>query len=267
MRKSRFFELFLVILMTLLGSSCSKFRQIQKSTDWQAKYHAAVAYFEAEEYYKSSILFDQVLPVIKGTVDGEKASFLRAYSYYNQGQYILSASYFQEFTRVYSRSEYALEAGYLYAYSLYMQSPDYNLDQSSTVEAINAFQIFLNQNPYSEYAPRSTVMIDELQEKLEKKDFENAKQYYKLSRFESARVAFESFEDDFPDSEYVEEVRYLAIDSEFLYAKASIKARQKERYQSTVKLYEAFVDRYPKSKFLKEAENRYVQSINQLKKL
>lgn len=267
MRKSRFFGLFLVVLVAIGLGSCSEFRKIQKSTDWQAKYQAALAYYEQEEYYKASVLLDQVLPVIKGTIDGEKATFLRAYAYYHQGQFILSASYFQEFVRVYSRSDYALEAAYLQAHSLYMQSPDYNLDQSSTYDAINAFQTFLNRNPYSEYAPRATAMIDELQEKLEYKDFENARHYYKLERWEAARVAFETFQDEFPDSHHVEEVMYLAIDAEFSYAKASIRAKQKERYQKTVELYEQFVDKYPKSTFIRDAESRYDQSINQLKKL
>ncbi len=267
MRKSRFFRLILFFFVAFLMASCSKFRKIQKSTNWEEKYSAALAYYEEEDYYKASVLLDQVLPIIKGTIDGEKATFYRASSYYHQGQYILSASYFQDFLLVYSRSEYALEAAYLQAHSLYLQSPDYNLDQSSTIDAINAFQTFLNRNPYSEYAPKATAMIDELQQKLEKKNFENAKQYYKLERWEAARVAFETFEDEFPDSKYNEQVLYLAVDAEFSYAKQSIRAKQKERYQKTIELYERFIDKYPNSKLLKDAEQRYSQSINQLKKL
>ena len=81
MQNSRFLGLICAILILVLVSSCSKFRQIQKSTDWKAKYAAAIAYYEEEEYYKAGVLLDQVLPIIKGTIDGEKASFLRAYSY------------------------------------------------------------------------------------------------------------------------------------------------------------------------------------------
>ena len=267
MRNSRFSGLIFMVFVLLLASSCSKFRKIQKSTDWKAKYAAALVYYEEEDYYKASVLLDQVLPIIKGTVDGEKATFLRAYSYYHQRQYILSASYFKDFFTVYSRSEYAVEAMYLHGHSLYMQSPDYSLDQTSTYEAIDAFQIFLNRHPYSEFAPKATTLIDELQRKLEKKNFENAKQYYKLERWEAARVAFETFEDDFPDSGLNEEVLYLAIDAEFSYAKASIRSKQKVRYKKTIELYERFVDKYPQSKFLKDAQDRYDQSLNQLKRL
>lgn len=267
MRKTRILGLLLVVVVGFVAGSCSEFRKLQKSTDWEAKYAAAIAYYEEGEYYKASVLLDQVLPIIKGTVDGEKAGFLRAYSYYHQRQYILSASYFQEFVVVYSRSEYALEAAYLQAHSLYLQSPEYNLDQTSTLSAIDAFQLFLDRNPKSEYSPKATAMIDEMQVKLEKKNFENAKQYYKLKKWVAARVAFETFEDEFPDSRLNEEVLYLAIDSEFSYAKQSIRSRQKDRFTKTIELYERFVDKYPNSMLLKDAESRYAQSINQMKKL
>lgn len=231
------------------------------------KYEAALRYYEEEEYYKASVLFDQVLPIIKGTLDAEKASFYRAYSYFHQRQYILSGSYFKEFATIYSRSEWALEAAYMSAYSSYLQSPDYNLDQSSTYTAINEFQTFINRNPYSEYAEPATKYIDELQRKLERKAFENAKQYHKLERWEAARVAFETFADEFPDSKLNEEILYYAVDSEFSYAKQSIRAKQKERYEKTIELYEEFIDKYPNSEFLKKAEKFYVESLEATKKL
>ncbi|WP_109829607.1 outer membrane protein assembly factor BamD [Reichenbachiella versicolor] len=267
MRKSRFLGFFLTLLAISLVTSCSEFRKLQKSTDWEKKYKAAIKYYDEEDYYKASVLLDQILPIIKGTTDGERASFLRAYSYYHQQQFILSAEYFKEFTRVYSRSEYALEAAYLSAHSLYMQSPDYNLDQRATVEAMEAFQNFLNRNPNSEYAPKTSAMIDELQRKLEKKGFENAKLYYKLRKWKPARVAFETFEDEFPDSKLIEEVKFMAMDAEYQYAEQSIRTKQKERYQKTIELYEAFVDRYPESELLKEAEERYAKSLEQIEKL
>ncbi|MDW3209702.1 MAG: outer membrane protein assembly factor BamD [Reichenbachiella sp.] len=267
MRKMRVLGNFVLVLMAVLAISCSEFKKLQKSTDWQMKYEAALRYYEEEEYYKASVLFDQVLPIIKGTKDAEKASFYRAYAYYHQRQYILSGSYFNEFARIYSRSEWAIEAAYMSAYSAYLQSPVYNLDQTSTYTAINEFQTFINRNPYSEYAQPATKYIDELQRKLEKKAFENAKQYHRLERWEAARVAFETFADEFPDSKLNEEIMYYAVDSEYSYAKQSIRAKQKERYQKTIELYEEFIDKYPESEFLKKAEKFYVESLEQKKKL
>ncbi|MEO9965009.1 MAG: outer membrane protein assembly factor BamD [Reichenbachiella sp.] len=263
----RFLGNFVLVLVAVLAISCSEFKRLQKSTDWQMKYEAALRYYEEGEYYKASVLFDQVLPIIKGTLDAEKASFYRAYSYFHQRQYILSGSYFKEFARIYSRSDWAIEAAYMSAYSSYLQSPDYNLDQSSTYTAINEFQAFINRNPYSEYAEPATKYIDELQRKLEKKAFENAKQYHKLERWQAARVAFETFADEFPDSRLNEEILFYAVDSEYSYAKQSIRSKQKERYEKAIELYEKLVDKYPNSEFLKKAEKFYVNSLEETKKL
>ena len=254
-------------LVFFFCSSCSEFRQLQKSTDWESKNEAAFRYYDEGDYYKAGILFDQILPIIRGTLDAEKASFYRAYCYYYQGQYLLSASYFNEFARIYSRSQWANEAAYMAAYSDYLQSSVYNLDQTSTYEAVNAFQSFINKNPYSEYAQKATQYIDAMQRKLEKKAYENARQYYILERWKAARVAFETFTQEFPDSPLNEEIAYLAVDTEYRYAKQSIRSKQKERYQKTIELYENFIDQYPKSKFLKKAERYYASSIEEIKRI
>ena len=267
MRKSRNLAVFSLILGLFLLNSCSKFSRLQKSDDWKEIYAAAQNYYEEEEYYKASVLLDMILPIIKGTVEAEKANFMYAYTYYHQHQYILSASYFKQFTILYSRSKNAMEASYMHAYSLYLQAPDYNLDQTSTYEAISAFEKFINKYPYEEFAQKATDVLDEMQRKLELKAYENAKQYHKLRRYKSAIISFENFEKDFPDSKLNEEILYLTVDTEFSYAKQSIRTKQVERFSKTIEFYERFVDRYPKSSFLKQAETLYVNSIEELEKL
>lgn len=267
MPKNRIFAIFTLILGLFFMNSCGKFNRIQKSDDWKEIYAAAQKYYEEEEYYKASVLLDLILPIIKGTAEAEKANFMYAYTYYYQRQYILSANYFKQFAVLYSRSEDAMEASYMHAYSLYLQAPDYNLDQTSTYEAITAFQTFINKYPREEYSQKGTEILDEMQRKLEKKAYENAKQYYKLSRYQSAIISFENFERDFPDSKLNEEILYLSVDTEFSYAKASIPSKQKERFTKTIEFYEKFVDKYPTSEFLKEAETLYGNSIEELEKL
>lgn len=260
MRKMRFLKSFVVFSVAVMAFSCSEYRKLQKSTDWEQKNEAALRYYEEGEYYKASVLFDQVLPVIKGTADAEKASFYRAYSYFHEGQYLLSGSYFNTFAKIYSRSEWAIEASYMAAYSNYMQSPEYNLDQTSTYSAIDDFQTFINRNPGSEYAEKATIYIDEMQRKLEQKAYANAKHYHKLERWQSAIVSFDTFADEFPDSKLNEEILFLAIDAEYSYAEQSVISKQEERYSKAIELYESFIDKYPSSKFLKKAEIIYVDS-------
>jgi len=253
--------------LLLLGACAGKFRKVQKSADWKVKYNAAIEYYENQEYYKASILFEETLPLMLGRPEAEKAQFLFAYSHYYQGNRLLSAHYFKTFFDTYRRSEYAEEALFMHAYSLFKESPKYNLDQTSTIEAVNAMQNFLNIYPYSEYKDQANEIIDQLQLKLEIKAFEKAKQYYKLDNLHAAVVAFESFQEQYPDSEMVEEAAFLKVDAQYRYASQSISSKQRERYLQAIEYYQYFIDNFPNSVYVKQAEKIYDQTIDALSKL
>lgn len=259
-----YFKYFFLVVTLLFTASCTKFRKIQKSSDWKVKYDAAMAYYEKKDYFRSGTLLEEILPIIRGTKEAELANFIYAYTYFYQNQFILSAHYFNLFTEVYGRSEYVEEAAYMHAYSLYKQSPQPSLDQTSTYEAIAALQNFLNKYPASQYADDADALINELQVKLETKAYENAKLYYQLRRYKSALIAFENFQYDYPDSKFNEEIAFLAIETAFDLANVSIRSRQEERFRQTITLHQEFVDKYPNSKYLKRAEDFYKESIEQL---
>jgi len=223
-------------------------------------------YYESGDYFRSISLFEEVLPVTRGKTEGEKAQFYYAYAHFKDRQYILSAHYFKTFYETYSRSEYATEAQFLYAYSLYMDSPIFSLDQTSTRDAIDALQAYINRNPDSEFLKDANDIISELQIKLETKAYENAKEYYKIGLLKSAKVAFENFAKDYPDSKYNEELKFLKIEAIFKVAQKSIPSKQKKRYREVIELYEQFIDRYPNSEYQNQAEKFYKSALNQLEK-
>ncbi len=267
MNSVRLKVIFIVFVGSVLATGCSKFRKIQKSEDWMVKYQAAVDYFENSDYHRALILFEEILPLVRGTKEAEQVQFYYAYCHYYQKDYIMSSHYFKRFYETFGRSQYAQEANYLYAYSLYKDSPVYSLDQSVSVEAIAAMQNFINRYPSSEYAEQASGIINELQQKLEKKAYENAKLYYKIGVYKSAIVAFKNFSRDFPDSKYNVEIQYLKIDASFQYAKFSIRNKQEERYRDTIGHYEFYVDKFPESRYLKAAEGVYENCKKELSKL
>lgn len=261
------FSRYFILLLTLVAiSSCSKFRKIQKSPDWRLKYDAAMEYYKNEKYYKSTTLLEEILPIIRGTKEAELGNFYFAYGYFYQKQYILSAHHFKEFVRTYGRSEYVMEADYMHAMSLYLQSPEYNLDQTTTYEAVEALQYYIDRYPASEKIFAADTMINELQVKLETKAYNNAKLYYKIYRYKAALVVFENFHKDFPDSYYNEEVSFMGIETAYEYAKVSIDSKKEERFRDAIERYEKFLEKYPKSEFLKEAEQFFVKSREELAK-
>ncbi len=266
MRKTALLKFVFFIVLLYLSTSCSDFRKVQKSDDWKLKYTKALEYYEEGDYFRSIALFEEVLPVTRGKPEGEKAQFYYAYAHFKDKQFILSAHYFKTFYETYSRSEFATEAQFMYAYSLYMDSPIFSLDQTSTRDAIDALQAYINRNPDSEFLKEANEIIRELQVKLETKAYQNAKEYYKIGLLKSAKVAFENFSKDYPDSKYNEELRYLKIEAIFKVAQKSIPSKQKTRYKEVLELYEKFVDRYPNSKYQSQAERFYNSALNQLEK-
>jgi len=264
--------LFTSLLLTIFAS-CSDFRKLQKSDDWEKKYEAAIKYYESKDYYRSSILLEQILPIIKGSSEAEKANFIYAYTYYYEEQYLLASHYFKTFYETYGRSEFAEEARFMFGYALYKDSPRYNLEQTSTQQAIVALQGFINRYPASEFVPKAEAALNDMQVKLERKAYEKAILYYKLKKFmvgeylKASLVEFNNFQNNYPDSDFIEEIRYLEIEAMFKLAEVSIKTKKKERYSESVDFYLNYIEDYPNGDYLRKAESIYDDALNKLRKL
>ena len=151
---------FLVIgSLSIVFFSCSNYQKIQKSQDFSYKYEKALEYYEREDYYRAMNLFDQVIPFYRGSAEAEDIAYKYAYGYYNQKQYIMASYYFDRFAKTYPRSERAEECMFMTAYCKYLDSPKFKLDQTSTVEAISALQLFLNAYPASDRVDQCNALI------------------------------------------------------------------------------------------------------------
>lgn len=249
-----FFHSIALFCLLLLATGCSNFQQLLKSNDVSKKYQAALEYYEQEEYYRASQLLDQVTDLMVGTEEAEKAQFYRAKSHYMQGNYILSNAYFRTFYTTYPRSPFAEEAMFLQAQSLYEQSPSYQEDQTPTLTAIEAYEEFLVRYPNSERVERVNIALEELYTKLDRKDFNQARLYYKLRYWRSAAVALNNFLQEHASSPYAEEAAFLRLDAQYRYAQESVPDKQEERYDVVLDYFQAFVDTYPESRYKRDAE-------------
>lgn len=272
MQQSRISKVLLAVGIVCLLGSCSPFSKLQKSGSDDEKYKAAVQYYKKGDWYRAGLLFEELIPVLKGSNESEMAQFYYAYTQYHQQQYLLGATLFKKFYETFARSDYAQEAMYMYAYSLYKDTPLFNLDQSNTLTATSALQDFVNAYPDSPYRDECTKLILGLRQKLERKAYEKAKLYYKTSGFniasyKSSVISINNFQKEFPDSKYNEELAFLKVDAEFSLAQNSLESKQKERYQEAINYYQAFVDKYPNSQYLKQAERMYETSQKEIDRL
>lgn len=260
-------SVYILFIILVLGAGCSsKFRKIEKNPDWRVKYEGALNYYNKKDYYKASVLFEQILPIVRGLPEGEKVQFYMAYCQYYQKLYLLASEQFKTFYETYGRSQLAEEARFMYAYSLYVSSPNSNLDQSSSIEAMAAMQQFLNRYQNSKFKDKAIEAIVTIQEKLEKKGFENARLYYKMRSYKAAIVALTNFQKNFPDSRYLDEAQFLIVSAQYKMAEKSIYSKQEERYKEVVEFYKELIDKYPDSPFLRDAEKFYSDSLEKLSK-
>ncbi|HEV7349952.1 outer membrane protein assembly factor BamD [Telluribacter sp.] len=272
MRKNKSAGYLLLIITLFLFTSCSKFAKLQKSGTDEKKYEAAVNYYKKGDFYKAGLLFEELIPILKGSTESEMAQFYYAYTQYHQGLYNMSQYLFKKFYDTYARSDYAQEAFYMHAYSLYKDSAPHSLDQASTLTAISAMQDFINTYPESPFRNECTRFIMELRNKLELKAYEKARLYYKISDFnlaslKSAVISIDNFQKDFPDSNFNEELSYLRVDAQYNLAKSSFANKQKERYEEAVKYYQTFIDKYPQSRYVRDAEKLYGSSQQELERI
>ena len=254
---SRLTVLFLLIGTLLLGSCASGYQKLLKSTDVNKKYEAAVTYYDKGDFFRAGTLLEDLIPLLKGRPEAEKAQFYFANTNYKQRNYVLSAFYFKTFTDTYPNSEYAEEASYLHAKSLFLDSPGFELDQTNTVSALESIQDFLNRYPTSKFKDETENMSQELQKKLENKAFESAKLYYQLRYNQAAVVALTNFQQQFPASAFAEQAGFLRITAQYAWAQESVESKQRERFLEAVSFYQQYLDAYPKSKNLKAAQDMY----------
>ncbi|MFI5220363.1 MAG: outer membrane protein assembly factor BamD [Bacteroidia bacterium] len=224
-------------------------------------------FYNNKKYYQALQLLEELISVFKGTSRAEPAYYYYAKSYFETADYLTAAYHLQNFAKTFPASEHAEECQYLNAYCYFLDSPAFTLDQTSTLDAIKQFQLFINRYPKSARVEECNRQIDLLRLKLESKAFMNARLYYKTSEFRSATVAFGNVIKEFPNTQFKEECLYLQVKSAYKYAEESIESKKKERYKETIEHYYKLLDNYPESQFLREAESIFKDSQKVLDKI
>ena len=255
--------LFLIFLSSSLVS-CNEYQKLLNSTDNDVnKYTAAEQYYENGEYRRANALIEQLIPSYRGKPQGERLVFFFANSYFETKLYYSAAIQFENFIKSYPNSQRIQEAYFMEAKSYSMLSPLYTLDQEDTFTGIDKLQVFINRFPNSEYVVEALELMEQLQNKIEKKAFEVSKQYYTIRDYSSAIKSLDNFIADNPGTIFREEALYYRWLSQYEIAVNSIESRINERVTELERSLENFLRYYPDTIFIDDLSEK----INNAKQL
>lgn len=254
-------HLIILVFVAALGiAGCkSRFEKLRASNDVKKKYEEAIRLYNKRDYSKALVLFEDLSQKYRGRAEAEDLNYYYAYTLYRLSDYTTARYQFKSFAETYPASKNAEEARYMGAYCFYLESPNFSLDQENTYKAIDALQLFINLYPTSDRAAAAGKYIATLRGKLEDKAFENAKMYLttgpsNVDNYRAAVIALKNAQRDYPDIKYAEEMDFLMIKAQYLYAKNSYIIRQEDRYNEALALYTEFTENHPDSKYTKDAK-------------
>lgn len=237
------------------------YNRLLNTKNFDIKYIKANEYYEKKKYSKALELYSQLVPHEKGLARGEEVAFKEAMCTHKTGDNMYAGYLFKKFYQTYPNSKYSEEALFLSAYCYYLDVPRWSLDQQITNEAISQFQFFLSKFPNNKLVDSCNILVEQMNNILEKKSYENSKLYYDLEYFKAAEIALLNSAEEYPDSEFREEIYYYICKTSFEYAQKSTLDKQSERYRASLSYCIDYYKLFPSGKYFKEV-NKIETSIN-----
>ena len=212
----------------------------------------------------------------KGTDNAEECLYMLAMGEYGLKDYEAASETFKKYYQTYPRGRYAEMASFYIGQSLFEGTPESRLDQTPTIAAIAAFQDYLDIFPEGKMKSTAQQRLFDLQDKLIRKEYLNAKLYYNLgsyfgnctsggNNYEACIITAQNALNDYPYSNLREDFSILIMKSKYELAQMSVESKKLQRYQDAEDECYGFINEYPNSKECKTAED-YIKKCKQITK-
>lgn len=243
--------------ISFLFSCKSQYETLLMSNDADAKYKVAFDYFNAGKYQKAAQMFESLAVLTNGTERDDTVQFYWGLSNYRYRDFFTAETNFAKFSMNFPISPFAADARFLRLDCLYRSTLRYELDQTPTYATLEEIAKFLKDYPNSPHVELCREMARELNARLDRKFYENARLYYRMEDYKASRVAFRNVLKDDADNIYREDILYYIAMSSYKYAKFSVKPKQKERYLIFIDDYLNFIGEIPESTYRRELDIMY----------
>ena len=215
----------------------------------------ALEMYEDEDYFEAVKEFTVITLRYPGSVHSDSAQFYLGMCHYHMGEYIISAAEFNKLIDEMSRSPLVPEAQFMLAESYFELSPRAELDQEYTMDAIKNYQIFLEDYPTNKRKEEVEKKLLALREKLAEKEWRNAENYRKMSKYRASIIYFDIVLNNFYDTEFAEDA---------LFGKGIV-YMELEEWQNAKNSFMQFIEKYPDNELIADANVNLIE-IEKLKK-
>ena len=251
----------LVAAVLMAAASCkSQYDALLASNDVDAKYNGAFDYYNRGKYQKAAGVFESLAFLTNGTSREDTVQYYWGLSNYRYKDYYTAEANFAKFMENFPQSPFTAEAAFLRIDCLYRSTLRYELDQAQTYSCLTAIADYYRDFPNAGHQDECNVILKELNDRLDKKAFENARLYYKMEDYQAARVSFRNILKDDADNIFREDILYYIAMSSYKYAQLSVPAKQRERYMAFMDDYLNFVSEIPESPYRKELDALYARA-------
>lgn len=248
-----------VLSVLLLTGCANEFNRVYKTNDYTYKYEYAKECYAHGKYVRASTLLQTLVTMQKGTDNAQESLYMLGMAEYNSKDYEGAAETFKKYFASYPKGAYAEDAKFYVGMSLYNLTPEPRLDQSQTVNAIAAFQEYVDLFPDAGKRDVAQQRMFELQDKLVQKELHSAQLYYDLGQYfgnctyggnnyEACIITAQNALKDFPYSKLREKFALLVMKSKFELAQQSVEEKKLERFQDAEDECYGFLNEYPDSK-------------------
>lgn len=253
-----------IAILVTAGACASKFETLLTSNDVEAKYAAAMNYYQNKKFARAAQLFESMAVLTNGTARDDTVQFYWGMSNYRNKDFYTAEGNFASFIQNFPRSPFAPDAEFYRLDCMYRATYRYELDQMPTRTCMAAILEYEREHPEDEaHLAACKEMMHDLQDRLDRKDFEAGKLYYRMEDYLAAQVKLRNVLKTNADNFYREDVLYYTAMASYNYARLSVASKRRDRYLVFVDDYLNFVGEYPESHYRKELDGLYrkVQSI------
>lgn len=248
-----------LMLALVMMTGCSGYNKILKASDYNTKYSLAKTYFLEGRYTSCSSILEECVAYQRGTAQAEESMYLLATCYYNLNDYLAASQYYMACYRAFPNSTFSENCLYWSGRSLFLDTPDPRLDATSTTNAIDQLQHFVETYPLSKFRPEAEEMIYTMYDRLVEKEVGTAELYYNMgnymgNNYRSSIIVAENALRDYPYTKYREKLAMIILRSKFQMAQESVLEKRDDRYRDAIDEYYAFKNEFPESSYMKEAD-------------